>query len=266
MGERSSRCVPSQSREALAATTSADGAPPKTAQAFRDACPPSFSVSHKRHVVICLGQSLLDGGRVPAALEHRLAHACAVYKRLSAEEGGAYLYVSGADVAGRGRYKPEGHVMFENLQQQGVDAGDIDVDTSAFNTIENFANAIASIRARNAVATTLVTSDFHSPRAEYIAKTVFAARGAQDVKLMVDPAPSGLAAGAIRPRLPREINDYNLLERIEHETQLMKRRMVHWLLQYECPTDQAPRCRTLLVSGLAPVISSRRDGAPMACL
>jgi len=193
------------------------------------------------HVVICLGQSLLEGGRVPVILELRVAHAVAVYRRLASKAGGASLYVSGNDVAGRGRFKPEGRVMFELLQRQGVDAEHIDVDTEAFNTIENALNALAPIRKRGAVAVTLVTSDFHSPRAEYIFKTVFASKGVEDLVFSVDPAASGLDGGALRPRRerPEEINDWNFLERVEHEFSLMQSRMVPWLQQYRCTSRQS---------------------------
>jgi len=200
----------------------------------------SAPVSLRRHAVICLGHSLMDGGRVPKLLELRVAHAAALFNRLSSQPGGACLYVSGADVKGRGKLKSEGQVMFELLQQQGIHKADIDVDTQAFNTVENAKNAIAPLRARGVEEAVLVTSDFHSPRAHYIFKTVFAGEGIVDIAMTVDPAPSGLAAGAARPNPPNEINDWNFFERIEHETALLERQMVSWLDSYgykSCKSD-----------------------------
>lgn len=193
------------------------------------------------HVVVCLGQSLLDGGRVPAALDLRVKHAAEVYQRL-ASTGSASLYVSGNDVKGRGTLPPEGHVMSELLQRRGINAGDIDVDREANNTIENARNAIAYLRARGATGVTLVTSDFHSPRSAYIFRTVFSSELAEfeEMSFSVDPAPSGLAEGPPRPisDRPREINDWNFIERIEHETFLTQTRMRAWLLQYGYQSQQ----------------------------
>lgn len=193
------------------------------------------------HVVICLGQSLLKNGHVPLALHLRVKHALFVYNRL-ASAGSASLYVSGADVAGRGKLKPEGLIMLELLLEQGIVAADVDVDTKAFNTIENAQNLIQAIIRRGATAVTLVTSDFHAPRSAYIFKTVLAAEGFHSLCMFVDPAPSGLANGTVRPRQsrPREINEWNFLERIDHETELMQNRMKAWLLEYRyesCETN-----------------------------
>lgn len=191
------------------------------------------SVPTGHHIVICLGQSLLKGGEVPPALELRVKHAASLHQRL-ASSGMASLYVSGADVAGGGKLTPEGTVMHDLLLRQGIAAGDIDVDTEAFNTIENAQNSIKAIQSRGATAVTLVTSDFHMPRAAYIFKTVLAAEGFSGLSFAVDPAPSGLAHGALRPQRarPREINNWNLLERLDHETQIMRNRMVAWLQEY----------------------------------
>lgn len=190
-------------------------------------------------MIICLGQSLLDGGRVPHALALRVEHAAGVYQKLAAMPSGASLYVSGADVKGRGMLQPEGQVMLGLLQNLGVDEADIDVDVEALNTIENARNAIVPMRRRGASIATLVTSDFHMPRAAYIFKTVFAAE-ALDIEVTMDPAPSGLGTGAPRSgRRPSEINEWNFLERVQHETDLMQKRMVSWLLQYGYRSDPA---------------------------
>lgn len=189
------------------------------------------------HMVICLGQSLLNGGCIPPALTLRVEHAAGIYRQLSAMPGAASLYVSGADVKGGGTLQPEGQVMFDLLQKIGVDAAGIDVDIEARNTIENAQNAIAPMRRRGAGIVTLVTSDFHMPRATYIFKTVFAAE-APDIQLIVNPAPSGLATGPPRSgKRPREINDWSFLERVEHEAGLMQERMVPWLQSYGYQSD-----------------------------
>eukprot|EP00812_Abedinium_dasypus_P008595 NODE_2347_length_952_cov_404.730212.p1 GENE.NODE_2347_length_952_cov_404.730212~~NODE_2347_length_952_cov_404.730212.p1 ORF type:complete len:252 (-),score=37.32 NODE_2347_length_952_cov_404.730212:160-915(-) len=190
-----------------------------------------LTVEPRRRVIVCLGQSLLEDGRVPPVLQRRVAHAAEVYRRLSREEGGACIFVTGADMAGDGTLTPEGEVMAQLLQgEHGMNAADIDKDVEAFDTIANATMAIAAIRKRGATEAVLVTSDFHAPRAAFLFKTVF---NATDLVLTMDPAPSRLDAGPIRPEgvRPREINARNMLERLEHETMLMQQHMVKWLQQ-----------------------------------
>merc|ERR1719215_1218881 len=102
---------------------------------------------------------------MPPVLQSRIAHAAAVYRRLSQEEGGVCIYVSGADTAGDGALEAEGDAMAHQLQREhGIDKSDIDKDVQACNTIGNAVYAIPFIRRRAAKEIVLVTSDFHAPR------------------------------------------------------------------------------------------------------
>ena len=128
----------------------------------------SVMVEPRRRVVVCIGQSLFADGCIPPMLQTSLAHAAGIYRRLSQEEGGACIFVSGADVAGDGALQPEGDAMAHHLQsEQGIVSSEIDIDVKAWNTSENAANAIAQIRKRAAQEVVLVTSDFHAPRAAF---------------------------------------------------------------------------------------------------
>ena len=176
------------------------------------------TVEPRRRLIACLGQALLQDGGVPPSLEKRVRHAAEVYRRLSKEQGGASLYVSGADVAGGGRLTPEGEVMAQLLQREhGVAAADIDKDVEARTTMGNAKMALAPIRRRGAAEVILVTSDFHCPRAKFIFRTVFRAGDAAELVLTVEPASSELERAPIRSHLPEDINDWSCFERISHE-------------------------------------------------
>eukprot|EP00927_Polykrikos_kofoidii_P017042 TRINITY_DN17739_c0_g2_i1.p1 TRINITY_DN17739_c0_g2~~TRINITY_DN17739_c0_g2_i1.p1 ORF type:complete len:234 (+),score=34.51 TRINITY_DN17739_c0_g2_i1:68-769(+) len=182
-----------------------------------------------RYVIACLGQSLLPDGSPPPCLPLRVSCAVGVYKELSAEAT-VSIYVSGADTAGDGAFKTEGEVMLEMLLAFGVSAQDIDVDVKAQDTLDNALNSLMPIKKRGASHVTLVTSDFHLPRALFIFKSVFAVH-APSLVLRGLPAESGLSVGKVRESSSRpfEINDWNWSERVDHEMEIMKGSYVGYL-------------------------------------
>ena len=77
-----------------------------------------------------------------------------------------------------------------------VDPKNLLLDESARNTIENARNTLEIMRKEapgQEMKLYLVTSEFHSPRSEYIFKNVLDSQNASEVALEAYPAPSGLA-------------------------------------------------------------------------
>lgn len=67
---------------------------------------------------------------------------------------------------------PESHVMRRYFLEQGVPDGDILLEDSSINTIQNLKNAKHMMEARGYARAGLVTSDYHLTRALWIARNV----------------------------------------------------------------------------------------------
>merc|ERR1712137_645841 len=181
--------------------------------------------------ILVLGQSLLSGGVVPSTLQARIRAAVALHIDLSR----AVLIVSGGDTNNTGR--TEAQAMQELLLGSNcVKASDIRLEQSALNTIENVQNTISIIRSEggsDSCCLHVVTSSFHLPRALYIAEAVLASEKASWVTLHGHGASDGIPLGPTRPNWsrPREINEWRLGERLDHELRITEDRMEQWLRQ-----------------------------------
>ena len=190
--------------------------------------------------VVVLGQSLLPGGAVPPTLASRVAHAAAIHA--AAPPGGCLLLVSGADVAGAG--EAEGTVMARLLQELGVPADAIWVDTDARSTVENAVYTLRHISdhvhprltttpdfidgdaSPPPIEITLVTSEFHSPRAACVFEMVLAHQlgASRPGQFRIAPAPAPDCLPLAMPRGGRvaNINELPSLERAWHELELLE--------------------------------------------
>lgn len=112
--------------------------------------------------LIVLGAQVKADGRPSVQLEWRLEAALAEYRRLPRP-----IVVCGAQGANEPR--PEGLVMRDWLTAQGVPAESVIPETRSTDTRENLRNALSLLPA-DAGRITVVTSDYHLPRALAIAR------------------------------------------------------------------------------------------------
>ncbi|MDD2428169.1 MAG: YdcF family protein [Eubacteriales bacterium] len=112
--------------------------------------------------LIVLGAQVQPDGIPSVQLEWRLEKALAEYQRIP-----RIIVVCGA----KGPDEPatEASVMRQWLIARGVDPGHILMDEDSFNTKENIAHAVALLP-HGQTEVTIVTSDYHLPRAMAVAK------------------------------------------------------------------------------------------------
>lgn len=192
----------------------------------------------RHHAIVCIGHfALEDGGDAPDIIDRCVEHAAYLYRRSAAEPGGARLYLSGVDTQGAG----------DLLHRHGVPLHDVHLDAAADNTAETAVNSVAPIQESLARAVTLVTRDFHGPRAKCVFQSALTAGGLGGLILDVAPVDSGPRHGAARP-------DGSFTVRVENEMAFIKNRLVNWLLtEYglrsrQCDINEALASLVLLKS------------------
>ncbi|CAE7394987.1 COMT [Symbiodinium pilosum] len=136
-----------------------------------------------------------------------------------------------------------------------VDPKNLLLDESARNTIENARNTLEIMRKEapgQEMKLYLVTSEFHSPRSEYIFKNVLDSQNASEVALEAYPAPSGLADDiSDDPKKPmvrdfkvdkimKDINEWGIFLRLCHEHTIMEAWRSH--LRERNPYKKVVRC------------------------
>lgn len=112
--------------------------------------------------IIVLGAQVYSDGTPSPQLELRLEAALAAW-----QQGPQPVIVCGAQ--GTNEPAPEGQVMRAWLISRGVPESQIQADVTSRNTEENLQNALALLPP-GATAVTVVTSDYHLPRALVIAR------------------------------------------------------------------------------------------------
>ena len=111
--------------------------------------------------IIVLGAQVKADGEPSVQLSLRLEAALAEY-----EKNPRIIVVCGAQ--GSDEPRPEGDVMRDWLLERGVPADDVRAETDSRNTRQNLENAAALLAPETSV--TVVTSDYHLPRALAIAR------------------------------------------------------------------------------------------------
>lgn len=112
--------------------------------------------------VIVLGCQVMPDGTPSVQLEYRLNAALDTYR-----ENPRPIVVCGAQ--GTNEPAPEGAVMRDWLVAHGVPEADVLAETASVDTLQNLHNA-ASLLPEGTQTVTLVTSDYHLPRAMQIAR------------------------------------------------------------------------------------------------
>lgn len=120
------------------------------------------SVTHQTDAIIVLGAQVYADGSLSHQLELRMEAALASW-----QQNPRLIICCGA----RGGDEPEeeGAVMARWLQDKGVPAHQLIAETRSFDTKENIDNAIALLP-ETAETVTIVTSDYHLPRAMQLAR------------------------------------------------------------------------------------------------
>lgn len=118
-------------------------------------------VTHQTDAIIVLGAQVYADGSLSPQLELRMEAALNSYR-----ENPRLIICCGA----RGANEPEeeGAVMRRWLIEKGVPAENVLAETRSFDTIQNLKNAI-SMLPEDAENVTIVTSDYHLPRAMRLA-------------------------------------------------------------------------------------------------
>ena len=111
--------------------------------------------------IIVLGAQVKADGEPSVQLSLRLEAALAEY-----EKNPRIIVVCGAQ--GGDEPRPEGDVMRDWLLERGVPADDVRAETDSRNTRQNLENAAALLAPETSV--TVVTSDYHLPRALAMAR------------------------------------------------------------------------------------------------
>lgn len=119
-------------------------------------------VTHQTDAIIVLGAQVYADGSLSPQLELRMEAALASY-----QENPRMIICCGA----RGGNEPEeeGAVMRRWLIEKGVPEGMALAETESYDTIQNLKNA-AALLPEDAEKVTIVTSDYHLPRAMQLAK------------------------------------------------------------------------------------------------
>lgn len=120
------------------------------------------SITHQTDAIIVLGAQVYADGSLSPQLELRMEAALASYR-----ENPRPVICCGA----KGANEPdaEGAVMSKWLLAQGVPAEHALSETHSFDTIQNLQNAIQMLP-EDAEKVTIVTSDYHLPRAMQLAR------------------------------------------------------------------------------------------------
>lgn len=119
--------------------------------------------NEKSDAIIVLGAQVLASGEPSVQLSLRLQAALDAYRASP-----TLIITCGAQ--GGDEPRPEADVMKDWLVAQGVPAEDVLVENTSFNTRQNIRNAIKLLDGRNASRITLITSDYHLPRAMALAR------------------------------------------------------------------------------------------------
>ncbi len=108
--------------------------------------------------IVVLGAAVWSGGRPSPILRGRLSHAVALFQA----GAGEYLLFSG----GVGKHPPsEAEVMARIARDAGVPSERLVLERNSTNTLENALHCRAILRAHGWQRITVVTDDYHLPRA-----------------------------------------------------------------------------------------------------
>lgn len=113
--------------------------------------------AHQTDAIVVLGAQVRPDGELSLQLQLRLEAALESYQKNPRP-----IIVCGAQ--GRNEPLPEGEAMKNWLLEKGLPKEDILSEIHSYNTYENIANARALLP-ENAKSVTIVTSDYHLPRA-----------------------------------------------------------------------------------------------------
>lgn len=170
-----------------------------------------------RQAVVVLGRRLQPDGQPSPILRNRMKVAVDLVKGLEAKEKGAtiYLIVTGGRNIANKESRSEASVMKSLALEAGVAEDRVIVEDEALNTIENALNVVDLSAQYRIAKATIVTSDFHMPRARKIFSAVF-----EDSRLKTVPE---LAFVEDKPvldpeerRREEEIEDHMLLQLETH--------------------------------------------------
>lgn len=165
--------------------------------------------------ILILGQSLRLDGSAPGTLVRRAEKAAELY-HLYPERRGAAIVPSGGDPVGVG--VTEASAMRTLLLRNGVSDANIHLEDKALTTIENVLYAIPILRGLKADRVTVVTSDFHMPRASLIVEAIFQNQTYPgEFALTLVHADGGCADKDALPGA--DINDESLVQRLRREVQ-----------------------------------------------
>eukprot|EP01102_Stenamoeba_stenopodia_P011981 TRINITY_DN3726_c0_g1_i2.p1 TRINITY_DN3726_c0_g1~~TRINITY_DN3726_c0_g1_i2.p1 ORF type:complete len:268 (+),score=64.91 TRINITY_DN3726_c0_g1_i2:109-912(+) len=178
--------------------------------------------SSRRQAVVVLGRRLQADGQPSAILRNRMKVATELVKSIEAKElaiskeaAVIYLIVTGGRNLSNKESKSEASVMKAIALESGIAEDRIIVEDEALNTIENALNVVDLSAQHRISKATIVTSDFHMPRARKIFSAVF-----EDSRLKTVPE---LAFVEDKPTLEpeerrreQEIEDHMLLQLETH--------------------------------------------------
>jgi hypothetical protein len=174
--------------------------------------------------VVILGQSLNPDGSAPGTLPTRAEAGAAAYKACLRKSGKALVIASGGDPMKVG--KSEAALMADMLRSHGVPSSAIVLEEQSLNTMQNAWFSLPLLPG-SCWELTLVTSEFHMPRASYIFEAVQKHLGrTSDIALRRWAASGGCARPASDgAALQSGINQKTLVERLRDEAVFVRHEM-----------------------------------------
>jgi uncharacterized SAM-binding protein YcdF (DUF218 family) len=161
-----------------------------------------------RSAVVCLGQLLHPNGSLPHSLLSRVETAVAAFKRAS--DNDTLLIFTGGDVAAVGRSEAQACVDYlranhEFSQEESFSSGRIRLEERSYSTATNalFCKTLLEKEIKpwcDDYNITLVTSDYHVPRARLLFQCCFGSRA----RICATSAPSDTSLR--RPLILQELN------------------------------------------------------------
>lgn len=119
--------------------------------------------TNRTDAIVVLGAQVYEDGTVSPQLQYRLEKALEAYR-----DNPRPIAVCGAK--GGNEPAPEGEVMKAWLVDMGVPEGDIIAECESYNTYQNLRN-IRALLPEETRTVTVITSDYHLPRALAIARS-----------------------------------------------------------------------------------------------
>mmetsp|Transcript_54510 Transcript_54510/g.151977 ORF Transcript_54510/g.151977 Transcript_54510/m.151977 type:complete len:208 (+) Transcript_54510:59-682(+) len=176
-------------------------------------------------VIVVLGQALNPCGGVPGTLHARVQKTVALHR----DRSNVPVIVTGGDPAKRG--VSEAEVMAQLLRDAGVE--DVVLEPRALNTCQN-ALEVLRLLPEDCKQISLVTSDFHMPRAAYIFEAVFSLHCA-NLALEQHSACGGQGSAS-----DSGINAMSLSDRLHDEINNLENRLIQEFLPSHIPGQPVP--------------------------